>query len=88
MRVEALNGLIELASTHGETLAQNLCTFVSKCASMCIDKESAVRKESLRLLTLILGSVGPKQLEPFLSELVSYLTVGLSHLYRFVRFIL
>jgi hypothetical protein len=84
MRVEALNGLTELATTHGETLVQNLCVFVRKCGSMCIDKESAVRKEAHTLLNLILGSVSPKQLEPFLSELVSYLTVGLSHLYRFV----
>ncbi|XP_059478820.1 testis-expressed protein 10 homolog [Neocloeon triangulifer] len=85
MRVEALNGLLELASSHGETLVQNLCSFVSKCAQLCIDKESAVRKESLKLLNFILTAVSAEKLEPFLSELVSYLTVGLSHLYREIQ---
>ncbi|XP_065335602.1 testis-expressed protein 10 [Cloeon dipterum] len=85
MRVDALNGLLELASTHLDTLVQNLYTYIRKCSHLCIDKESLVRKESLKLLQFILHAVGVENLEPFLSELVSYLTVGLSHLHREIQ---
>lgn len=58
MRQDALTGLKELISSHGPEIVQtNLSTLLQATMSLTIDREHDVRKETLKLLSVIFENV-------------------------------
>lgn len=58
MRQDALTGLKELISSHGPGIVQNnLSTLLQATMSLTIDREHDVRKETLKLLSVIFENV-------------------------------
>lgn len=49
-------------------------------AALALDKEKAVRRESLKALNLILSPISKEQLLPFCNILISYLTCAMTHI--------
>lgn len=58
MRQDALTGLKELISSYGSEIVQtNLSTLLQATMTLTIDREHDVRKETLKLLSVIFENV-------------------------------
>lgn len=81
VRQDAIRELKDIVSQHS-LIALNiqLNTLLKGIAVLVLDKEKAIRRESLKALHIILASVSKEQLLPFSDILISYLTCAMTHI--------
>ena len=81
MRQDAIRELKEILSEHAvDVLNIQLNVLLKGIAALTLDKEKAIRRESLKALNLVLSPVSKDQLLPFSNILVSYLTCAMTHI--------
>ncbi|XP_014472474.1 PREDICTED: testis-expressed sequence 10 protein homolog isoform X2 [Dinoponera quadriceps] len=81
VRTEALRELKEILLIHPpKTLHSELGSLIRGIASLSLDKEKNVRRNSTSALQLILECISKEQLIPYLDVLTSYLNCAMTHI--------
>ncbi|XP_012255740.2 testis-expressed protein 10 homolog [Athalia rosae] len=81
VRQEAVRGLKEILCQHSEKiLSSQLHSLLRSISALSLDKEKSVRRDSLKILKLILKPVSNDELEPFFDILISYLSCAMTHI--------
>ncbi|XP_011496792.1 PREDICTED: testis-expressed sequence 10 protein homolog [Ceratosolen solmsi marchali] len=81
VRQNAIRELKEIVSQHTvDILNVQLSELLKGISALILDKEKAIRRESLKALNLILNAVSKDQLIPFCNILISYLTCAMTHI--------
>ena len=79
-RLDGLEGLNELLTTHPELVEDNLSLIINRLAPILSEKESKLRHAGVPLLETILGKVNSSALESQYPVLCAHLCCGLSHI--------
>ncbi|KPI94160.1 Testis-expressed sequence 10 protein-like [Papilio xuthus] len=79
-RMEALNGLKELITLHTDSLEVNLGQFIHGVTPLILNIEKNVRRESIKVVHLVLTHVSTDKIDPFLDVLSTYLRSAMTHI--------
>ncbi|KAH0546906.1 testis-expressed protein 10 [Cotesia glomerata] len=80
-RQEAIKELDDILKNHpSEILNSNLSTILQGLGALVLDREQDIRRDTLKTLSLILGSIKPEHLAPFSGTLISYLCCAMTHI--------
>ncbi|XP_011558184.3 testis-expressed protein 10 homolog [Plutella xylostella] len=79
-RTDALDGLRELITSHSDVLERNLGQLINGVTPLLMNVEKAVRRETLKVLHLILSNVVPEKTEPFFDIMCTYLRSAMTHI--------
>ncbi|XP_068633857.1 testis-expressed protein 10 [Battus philenor] len=79
-RMEALAGLKELITTHSNCIEENLGQFIHGVTPLVLNIEKTVRRESIKVVHLVLTNVVSEKLDPFFDVLSTYLRSALTHI--------
>ncbi|XP_046674039.1 testis-expressed protein 10 homolog [Homalodisca vitripennis] len=86
MRQEALSGLRELIITHGpQSIQSNFTSLLQAAMPLSLDLESDVRKDVIKLLSVIFERMTEEQLTPLFRTIVLHLTCAMTHIDPSVR---
>ena len=81
VRQDAVKELKEILTHHSsEILSMYLNSLLQGICSLSLDKERDIRRESLKVLNMILSPVSSDQLYPFCDILISYLNCSMTHI--------
>lgn len=81
VRQEAIKELKEVILDHSSRiLSSSLGTLLQGISVLTLDKESKIRKDTLKVLSLLLGPIPNEQLSPFSDILISYLKCAMTHI--------
>ncbi|XP_058794298.1 testis-expressed protein 10 homolog [Phymastichus coffea] len=81
IRQDAIRELKEIISRNSvDVLNIQLNILFKGITILVLDKEKAIRRESLKALSFILASISKDQLLPFCDILISYLTCAMTHI--------
>lgn len=69
-----------LSQNSMNILSSQLHSLLQGIASLSLDREKSVRRDSLKALNLILKPVSNDQLEPFFDIVISYLSCAMTHI--------
>uniref|UniRef100_T1GJ45 Pre-rRNA-processing protein Ipi1 N-terminal domain-containing protein n=1 Tax=Megaselia scalaris TaxID=36166 RepID=T1GJ45_MEGSC len=78
--MDALKQCREIIEYNLDSLTRSLGDLITGLANTILDVESEPRKESLKLLSILLSSVSSEIVEPFFNVLCSYLRCGMTHI--------
>ncbi|XP_066593649.1 testis-expressed protein 10 homolog [Prorops nasuta] len=81
VRQEAVKELKEILSQHSpEILSSQFSSLLQGVSALSLDKEKNIRRDSLKVLSLILSPTSKDQLYPFCDILISYLKCAMTHI--------
>lgn len=81
VRQDAVRELKELLNLHSsEILRVHLNSLLQGICALTLDRERSIRRESLKVLNIILSPVSSEQLAPFIDILLSYLNCCMTHI--------
>ncbi|XP_015115858.1 testis-expressed protein 10 [Diachasma alloeum] len=81
VRQEAIKELKEILQNYPpELLSSHLNALLQGISSLALDKERDIRRDTLRVLSLVLSPLSSDQLSPFSEILVSYLRCAMTHI--------
>ncbi|KAK0166023.1 hypothetical protein PV328_004482 [Microctonus aethiopoides] len=81
VRQEAIKELREIIQQYPvEILNAHLSALLQGIASLTLDKEKDIRRDTLKVLNLILGPISKEKLAPFSDILISYLCCAMTHI--------
>ncbi|CAD6232643.1 GSCOCG00006988001-RA-CDS [Cotesia congregata] len=81
VRQEAIKELDDILKNHpSEILNSNLSTILQGLGALVLDREQDIRRDTLKTISLILGSIKPEYLAPFSGTLISYLCCAMTHI--------
>ncbi|XP_017797787.1 PREDICTED: testis-expressed sequence 10 protein homolog [Habropoda laboriosa] len=81
VRQDAVKELKEILSEHSlKLLSTQFGPLLQGICALSLDKERDIRRDSLKVLSLILGPVSNDQLNPYCDVLVSYLRCAMTHI--------
>lgn len=81
VRQEAVKELKEILSHHTpELLSSQFGPLLRGVSALCLDKEKDIRRDSFKVLGLILGPISNEQLAPYRDVLISYLRCAMTHI--------
>ncbi|XP_014369524.2 testis-expressed protein 10 [Papilio machaon] len=79
-RMEALSGLKELITLHSDFLEVNLGQFIHGVTPLILNIEKNVRRESIKVVHLVLTHVSTDKIDPFFDVLSTYLRSAMTHI--------
>ncbi|KAJ0183195.1 hypothetical protein K1T71_001171 [Dendrolimus kikuchii] len=79
-RTSALEGLKEVITTHPAVLHQNLGQLILGVTPLVLNVEKIVRRESLKVLHMILDNVNMTKISPFFDIMSTYLRSAMTHI--------
>lgn len=81
VRQEAVKELREMLSQHSpEMLSSQFGSLLQGVSALTLDKEKDIRRDSLKMLSLILSPISSEQLTPFSDILISHLRCAMTHI--------
>ncbi|XP_003708337.1 testis-expressed protein 10 homolog [Megachile rotundata] len=81
VRQDAVKELKELLSEHSlKLLSSQFGILLEGICTLSLDKEKAIRHNSFKVLSLILGPVSGDQLNPYCDVIISYLRCAMTHI--------
>ncbi|XP_041980183.1 testis-expressed protein 10 [Aricia agestis] len=80
VRVDALDGIKELISSHPEVLLQNLGQLINGVTALTLNVEKNVRQSALKVLHLVLSNISQENIEPFFDVMSTYLRNAMTHI--------
>ncbi|KAF7993201.1 hypothetical protein HCN44_006261 [Aphidius gifuensis] len=81
VRQEATKEIKEvILNNSSRILSSNLGSLLQGICVLTLDKESNIRREILKVLSLLLGPIPNEQLSPFSDVLISYLKCAMTHI--------
>ncbi|XP_051154517.1 testis-expressed protein 10 [Leptopilina boulardi] len=81
VRQDAVRELKEILNLHSnEILRVYLNSLLQGICALTLDRERAIRRESLKVLSIILSPISREQLTPFIDILLSYLNCCMTHI--------
>lgn len=86
VRQSAVRELREILSEHSTSvLSSQFGSLLQGICGLILDKERAIRRDSLKILGLILGPVSNDQLNPYCDVLISYLRCAMTHIDPYIK---
>ncbi|XP_017884775.1 testis-expressed protein 10 [Ceratina calcarata] len=86
VRQSAVRELKEILSEHSTSLlSSQFGSLLQGICALILDKERAIRRDSLKILGLILGPVSNDQLNPYCDVLISYLRCAMTHIDPYIK---
>ncbi|XP_072932595.1 testis-expressed protein 10 [Epargyreus clarus] len=79
-RTDALEGLRELITAYPETLEQNLGQIILGVTPLILNVEKVVRRDTLKVLHVILSNVHLEKIDPFFDIMSTYLRSAMTHI--------
>ncbi|CAK1585263.1 unnamed protein product [Parnassius mnemosyne] len=79
-RMEALTGLKELITLHRESLEENLGNLIHGITPLILNVEKEVRRESVKVVHMVLSNVDIEKIDPFFDVLSTYLRSAMTHI--------
>ena len=84
-RRDAINGLREIFTSHGDLTLQHLQSVMTHTAHLYTDAEPAVRHSFQLLLKVVLSQVDSANLQPFQQQALACMECGLTHITPSIR---
>ncbi|XP_043599134.1 testis-expressed protein 10 homolog [Bombus pyrosoma] len=86
VRQDAVKELREILSEHSlKLLSSQFGPLLQGICALSLDKERDIRRNSLKVLSLILGPVSNDQLNPYCDVLISYLRCAMTHIDPYIK---
>lgn len=86
IRQDAVKELKDILSEHSfELLSSQFGPLLQGVCALSLDKERDIRRNSLKVLSLILGSISNDQLNPYCDVLISYLRCSMTHIDPYIK---
>lgn len=86
VRQEAVKELKEILTEHApEILNSQFGPLIQGIAALSLDKEKDIRRNSFKVLSLILGPISGEQLIPYCDVLISYLRCAMTHIDPYIK---
>ncbi|CAG5028729.1 unnamed protein product [Parnassius apollo] len=79
-RMEALSGLKELITLHRHSLEENLGNLIHGITPLVLNVEKVVRRESVKVVHMLLSNVDIEKIDPFFDVLSTYLRSAMTHI--------
>ncbi|KAF3421246.1 hypothetical protein E2986_05235 [Frieseomelitta varia] len=86
VRQDAVKELKEILSEHSfKLLSSQFGPLLQGVCALSLDKEKDIRRNSLKVLSLILGPISNDQLNPYSDVLISYLRCSMTHIDPYIK---
>ncbi|KAK3607992.1 hypothetical protein CHS0354_009927 [Potamilus streckersoni] len=85
VRHDGVTGLRELLTSHPELMTSHLAAVLEKTSELFTDKDPAVRKAVIKLLSVFYSKISLKQIAPFFPLLKAHLCCAMTHIYDDIK---
>ncbi|XP_061186098.1 testis-expressed protein 10 homolog [Saccostrea echinata] len=85
VRLDAVNGLRELLSSHPELLEHRLSQTIDRISQLMVDKDPAVRSALIKLFRQIVPSVHLHKIRPFFPIVSAHVCCAMTHIYEDIQ---